>query len=224
VIEQPRIKEIDINPLLATSDSLTALDARVVLHGREVPASQLPRPVIRPYPSQYVMPWKLKDGTAVTLRPIRPEDEPLMVKFHQALSEESVRMRYFQMLKLGQRVAHERLTRVCFNDYDRELAIVAEHFDEKSREHEILGIGRLSKTPWRAEAEVAVLVHDAWQKRGLGSQFVKMLLQIAKDEKLERVTALVLPENQLMCRIFEKLGFKLKRRLDEALIEAEFVL
>ncbi len=224
VIEQPRIKEIDINPLLATSSSLMALDARVVLHGREIPASQLPRPVIRPYPSQYVMPWTLKDGTPVTLRPIRPEDEPAIVKFHQTLSDESVRLRYFHALQLGQRVAHERLIRVCFNDYDRELAIVAEYCDEKNREHQILGIGRLSKTPARPEAEIAVLVHDSSQKQGLGSQFVKMLLQIARDEKLERVKASILPDNQPMQRIFERLGFKLERRLDEAIVEAEIEL
>src|SRR5205823_1816906 len=129
VVEQKWIKEIDINPLLVSADRILALDARVVLHDASVSEASLPKPAIRPYPSKYVIPWTLKDGTAITIRPIRPEDEPLMVKFHQGLSERSVRLRYFAPLKLGQRVAHERLTRVCFNDYDRELALVAEHVD-----------------------------------------------------------------------------------------------
>ena len=73
---------------------------------------------------------KLKDATPVTLRPIRPEDEPLLVAFHKTLSEESVYRRYFNQLKLDQRIAHERLTRICFNDYDRELALVVENGGE----------------------------------------------------------------------------------------------
>ncbi len=126
VVEQRWIKEIDINPLLASPERLLALDARVVLHGREVAEDKLPRPAIRPYPAQYAGEWTMKDGTPVTIRPIRPEDEPLMVKFHETLSERSVYMRYFQPLKLSTRTAHERLTRICFIDYDREMALVAE--------------------------------------------------------------------------------------------------
>jgi acetyltransferase len=87
VVEQPWIKEIDINPLLASADRLVALDARVVVHGPEVREEQLPRTAIRPYPNRYVSAWKMKDGTEVLIRPIRPEDEPLMVKFHATLSE-----------------------------------------------------------------------------------------------------------------------------------------
>ena len=94
--EQPRIKEIDINPLLASSHGLLVLDARIVLHGLETSEDKLPRLAIRPYPQQYVYPWTLSDGTPVT---IRPEDEPLMVKFHETLSEHSV---YFRWLKSAQ--------------------------------------------------------------------------------------------------------------------------
>src|SRR5581483_9680942 len=108
VVEQPWIKEIDINPLLATPDGLLALDARMVLHGADVREGDLPKPVIRPYPIQYVATWTLKDGTPVIIRPIRPEDEPLLMKFHETLSEESVYLRYLHAMKLSQRVAHER--------------------------------------------------------------------------------------------------------------------
>src|SRR5687768_11763602 len=145
VVEQRWIKEIDINPLLASSDRLIALDARVVLHEPTVAEADLPKPAIRPYPIQYVATTKLKDGTPTTIRPIRPEDEPLMVKFHQTLSDRSVRLRYFHPIKLSARTAHERLIRVCFNDYDREIALVAER--QNAAEREILAVVRLSKLP-----------------------------------------------------------------------------
>ena len=80
-----------------------------MLHDPKTPEDKLPKPAIRPYPTQYVAPWKLKNKAPVTIRPIRPEDEPLMVKFHETLSEESVYHRYFSALKLSQRIAHERL-------------------------------------------------------------------------------------------------------------------
>ena len=132
VVEQPWIAEININPLLASSERLIALDARVVLHGKQMTQDKLPAPAIRPYPAQYVGPWTLKTGAKVIIRPIRPEDEPVMVKFHETLSEESVYYRYFTQLKLDQRIAHERLTRMCFTDYDREIPLVAEHQDPKT--------------------------------------------------------------------------------------------
>src|SRR5581483_4883023 len=126
VVEQPAIKEIDINPLLVSAGGFVALDARVIVHAGDVTSSDLPRPAIRPYPIHYISSTKLKNGIPVTIRPIRPEDEPLLVRFHGALSEDSVYARYMAPLQLAQRIAHERLTRVCFIDYDREMALVAE--------------------------------------------------------------------------------------------------
>src|SRR5262249_34493551 len=145
VVEQRWIREIDINPLLASPEGLLALDARVTLYGKGVEENQLPRLVIRPYPAHYSSRWTLRDGTTVTIRPTRPEDEPLMVKFHDTLSPESVYLRYFQALKLSQRVAHERLARLCFIDYDREMALVAERRDPRSGEPEVVAVGRLIK-------------------------------------------------------------------------------
>ena len=98
ISEQRRIKEIDINPLLVSSERLLALDARVVLHSAEVKEDQLPRLAIRPYPQQYVQPWTLPDNTQITIRPIRPEDEPLMIKFHETLSDRSVYFRWLHMI------------------------------------------------------------------------------------------------------------------------------
>jgi acetyltransferase len=224
VAEQQWIKEIDINPLLASSDKLVALDARVVVHGPEVPAEKLPKLAIRPYPMQYVSHCKTKDGMEVTFRPIRPEDEPLMIKFHQTLSERSVRLRYFQPLKLSQRVAHERLIRVCFSDYDREMPLVVERRDPKTGEAEILGVGRLSKIPGQDEAEFAILVSDEYQNKGLGTKLLSTLVQIARDEKLSRVSADILPDNLEMQRVCEKIGFKLVRDTQENDVHAEILL
>src|SRR4051794_33977072 len=100
VVEQPWIKELDINPLLASSDRLLALDARVVVYGSEMTEDKLPRLAIRPYPTQYTGTFKMKDGTVVNIRPIRPEDEPAVAKFHEKLSERTVQLRYFQPMNL----------------------------------------------------------------------------------------------------------------------------
>jgi len=205
---QPAIAEIDINPLLASPQRLLALDARVVLHAPDTDPDHLPRPAIRPYPSQYVCRWTMKNGTEVTLRPIRPEDEPLMVMFHQALSDRSVYMRYFYSLSLSSRVAHDRLVRICFVDYDREMAIVAEHQDIKTGQHRILGVGRLVKSHARNEGEVAVLISDSCQNQGLGMELFRRVIQVARDEKLSRVYAEILPENFAMKKIAKKLGFR----------------
>jgi acetyltransferase len=168
VVEQPWIKEIDINPLLASSDRLVALDARVIVHGREVSAADIPKPAIRPYPSQYASPWMMRDGTQVLIRPIRPEDEPMMVKFHETLSERSVYFRYFHAMRLNLRVAHERLIRMCFIDYSREVALAADYADTESGEHQILAVARLIRLHGSNDAEWAVVVSDNWQHRGLG--------------------------------------------------------
>ena len=224
VVEQRWIKEIDINPLLASPAGLCALDARVVLHEPGVAEANLPKLAIRPYPSQYVQKWQMKDGTTVTIRPIRPEDEPTMVKFHSTLSEDSVRLRYFHPMKLGMRVAHERLTRVCFNDYDRELALVADRRDPQTKEREILAVARMNKIPGLNEAEFALLVSDRWQNRGLGTQMLSMLIQVARDEKLSSLNADILPENTEMQRVCRKLGFQVEQDMEELVVRATMKL
>jgi len=219
VVEQPWISEIDINPLLASPERLLALDARVVLHEPGTDPDHLPRPAVRPYPSEYVSSWPMKNGTEVTLRPIRPEDEPLMVKFHETLSDRSVFLRYFCSLSLSSRVAHDRLVRICFVDYDREMAIVADCRDAKGQ-HRILGVGRLVKSHAKNEGEVAVLVSDECQSQGLGMELFRCVIQIARDEKLSRVDAEILPDNFAMKKIARKLGFRLRTPSDPTSIRA----
>ena len=224
VAEQRWIKEIDINPLLASPDGLIALDARVVVHGPEVEKDQIPKTAIRAYPTKYMSPWTMKDGSAVTIRPIRAEDEPAIVRFHETLSERSVYLRYFHLMNLEQRTTHERLTRICFIDYDREMALVAERRNPETGESEILAVSRLMKIHGTKDGEVAVLVSDKWQGKGLGKELLARSLLVAAGEKLARVTADILPDNRDVMRICEKLGFSLKHSLDDEVVKAEFKL
>ncbi|HEY0737051.1 MAG TPA: bifunctional acetate--CoA ligase family protein/GNAT family N-acetyltransferase, partial [Herpetosiphonaceae bacterium] len=224
VMEQPRIKEIDINPLLAAPEQLLALDARIVLHEPEVADAQLPTSAIRPYPLQYVAPWTLKDGTPVTIRPIRPDDEPLMVAFHHTLSDRSVYLRYFAPLTLARRTDHQRLTRMCFIDYAREMALVVERSDPETGAHAIIGVGRLIRLPGRSTAEWAILVSDEYQRSGIGTELLGRLLEVARDERLAHVIAEILPENRGMLRVAEKLGFRLRRVFSENMVMAEIDL
>jgi acetyltransferase len=214
VVEQRWIKEIDINPLFASHEQLIALDARVVLYGPEVKEEDLPRLAIRPYPTHYVKQFANKAGEEFVLRPIRPEDEPKMVRFHEKLSEESVYLRYFRAFKLDQRVEHERLTRICFVDYDRTIALVVEHTDKETNEQEIIAVGRLTRLQNPAEAEFALLVRDDFQGRGVGTQLLQNLLNFGRDEGIRRVVAYMLPENRGMIEISEKLGFVMEREED----------
>ena len=224
VVEQRWIKEIDVNPLLVTSERVVALDARVVLHGPEVALESLPELAIRPYPTRYVAPWTMQDGTQVTIRPIRPEDEPLMVKFHETLSERSVYFRYFHAMQLTQRIAHDRLTRICFIDYEREMALVVLRNNAQTAESEILGVGRLTKVHGSREGEFAILVSDNWHHRGLGVELLKRLVDIGRDEKLTRIFGDILPENHDMLRVCDKLGFRHKYSAEERVVRAEIAL
>ncbi len=219
-VELARIKEIDINPLLATADQLLALDARIVLHDASIADASLPRPAIRPYPSKYVWRWKTKDGAEVRIRPIRPEDEPLMVKFHESLSEQTVYLRYFHMENLSIRVAHERLLRKCFIDYDREMALVAERGDATPGQGEMLAVGRLTREREASNGELAVLVTDKSQHGGLGTELVRCLVEVAKQERYKRIVANILPENTAMRALAKRFGFEVEPTADTSVVTA----
>jgi acetyltransferase len=207
VVENPRIADIEINPLLAGEEGFVALDARVILHPAAVSDSELPRPAIRPYPIQYISHWESHDGTAFMLRPIRPDDEPLMVDFHHHLSEASVYMRFFLPLKLDFRVSHERLFTKCFIDYDREIGLVAEYTGEDGTRH-IAGIARLIRKHSDNSAEVAFLVADKFQNRGLGTHLLERMIEIARKEGISCLEGATLSDNFNMKDMFVKAGFR----------------
>jgi acetyltransferase len=195
------------------------LDAILAPHDHEAVESALPT-AIRPYPRQYVQLWTMKDGAKVTIRPIRLEDEPLMARFHETLSDRSVYYRYFHLIKLSQRVTHDRLMHICFVDYIHEMALVVDYENPTTKEHEIHGVGRLIKHRELNEAEFAVIVSDQWQKRGLGSELLRRLLQVGRDWKLARITADILPDNIDMQRVCKKLGFQIEFDRGERLMKA----
>jgi acetyltransferase len=224
VVEQRYIKEIDINPLKVSDERFLALDARVVLHGPEVTPEQLPRLAIRPYPTKYVGPLTLKNGETVTVRPIRPEDEPLIAKFHEGLSDRSVYLRYFHSLKLSQRVAHERLTRICFIDYDNEMALVAERRDLETGAPEIVGVARLHQLHGSNDGEFAILIVDQYQGKGLGTELMRRLIEIGRAEKLTSIHADILAENIDMQRMCRNLGIAIKATDEPQLLKAELML
>jgi acetyltransferase len=220
VIEQPRIREIDINPLVASSEGLLALDARIALFGNDVADDALPRPAIRSYPTQHISRWTMKNGSEIVIRPIRPEDEPMMVQFHETLSESSVYLRFFHMQRLDGRIAHERLIRKCFVDYDREIALVAEHTDPQTGRHDLLGVGRLTRQRNPRDAELGILVTDRYQGGGLGTELLGRLIEVARKEKIQRVIAHILAENQAMLRLARHFHFTLTRDEDPTALHA----
>ncbi|MEJ7870678.1 MAG: bifunctional acetate--CoA ligase family protein/GNAT family N-acetyltransferase [Rubrobacteraceae bacterium] len=228
VVEQPVVRELDINPLLASpgeAPRLIVLDARVVLHDPDIEDEDLPGTAIRPYPNQYVSQAEMKDGTPITIRPIRPEDEPLMVRFHESLSEHSVYMRYFHAMNLSSRTAHERLTRICFTDYDREVALVAERENPETGEQEILGVARLSRNrAFSEEAEFALLVSDHFQRQGIGTMLLEKLLEVGRAEGLHRISAEILFENRAMQHLSKTFGFHLRRDLEGGVVKADLDL
>jgi len=224
VADQPRIREVDINPLLVSEGRMLALDARVLIHEAAVPDSALPALAIRPYPFQYVAQAKLKDGTAITVRPIRPEDEPLIVAFHGLLSPTTVYSRYFEFLQYEQRIAHERLARLSFIDYDREMALVAERRTRGEAGREIIGVGRLIKLSGTNAAEFALVVGDPWQGRGLGLMLLNLLVRFGRDERLGLISGDILPDNAAMKHVAQRAGFRLVHPPGESIVRAELDL
>ena len=143
-----------------------------------------------------------------------------MVKFHSALSDQTVFLRYFHMDKLDTRVAHQRLIRKCFIDYEREIALVGDYTDPQTGHHEILGVGRLTRENNSRDGEVAVLVIDRCQHQGLGKELLQRLIDVARAEKFERITAIMLPENSAMRALAAHFGFHVEPTSEVSLVTA----
>jgi acetyltransferase len=223
VAEQPWIKELDINPLLASPERLLALDARVVLHDLDIKGKNLPHLAIRPYPSQYVSTWTARDGTQITIRPIRAEDEPLLVQFHKTLSDRSVYLRFMHPMLMKERAAHVRLSRICHGDYSREITLVADRQDASGDELRILGASRMTRMHGANHARFSVLVSDRCQGMGVGFELVRRLIDVARQEQIELLEAVMTADNQVMRRLCEKVGFRFTQTKD-GMLKAEMDL
>jgi acetyltransferase len=210
VAEQPRIAEVDINPLLVSPERIIALDARVVLHPQSVADADLPRLAIRPYPHGYIRSFRDDEGAEILVRPIRPEDEPALARFHETLSAATVRARYGADLALERRTAHERLTRICFVDYDREMALVAE--TDTPDGAEITGVARLSRDSATADQRLTLVIADPWQRRGIGRGLLECAMAVAREEGAGRVVAQLGAENAAMRGLLAGAGFTFEDR------------
>jgi acetyltransferase len=216
VIDFPEIKEIDMNPLIVNENDAVAVDTRIVIDTNKISAKIQPHEhlVITPYPKKYTTRWKLKNGNPVVLRPVKPEDEALIHTLFQSFSEETMRFRFFQIIR---EMSHDTLTRYCNIDYNREIAIVAEIEEDKMIK--IIGIARLVLQPGWKRGEFAVVVGDEWQGLGLGSKLVDYIVEIGRDMGLESVCGDVLSRNLKMFRLCTKKGFRMEA-VDEEITKA----
>ncbi len=207
LVDFPQLKEVDINPLFINEKEAFAFDARIVIDPKKVFKKFEPHEhlVVTPYPTKYEILWRLRDGRTVILRPIKPEDEPLWLEMFQNFSEESIRYRFFQILK---DTPHETRVRYCNIDYDREIAIVAELTEEGRKR--ILGVARVSIEPDGKTGEIAFIVADPWQGLGLGTKLVDYVLEICADMKLETIYAIMLADNYRAMGLMKKMGFTVK--------------
>jgi acetyltransferase len=215
VTDFPEIIELDINPLMLVNGKAVAVDARLVIEPSMVPA---PRHLtISPYPNQYEIDWMMRDGTPVLLRPMKPEDEPLVADFLNKCSDDTIYFRYFRLIKNW---THEMLIRFTQNDYDRELGLMA--VGQPPSPEIMMGVSRLVIDRARRTAEFAVIVADPWQGKGLGPYLVDRVIDIARDQDVELLWAEVLSQNQPMLDLGKKLGFSLKKESAETVrIEKE---
>ncbi|HEX3035531.1 MAG TPA: GNAT family N-acetyltransferase, partial [Thermodesulfobacteriota bacterium] len=196
----PEITEVDINPLHVAGERIVALDSRIKV---ERTTQKSPHHIIiTPYPSQYESYHTLKDGTVVLCRPMKPEDEPLILELFNVCSRETIAFRFFHYMKI---TTHEQLVRFTQIDYDREISIVAV-VQPPGRER-ILGIGQVLLEPKGEKAEFAVVVGDPWQGKGLGKVLTEICISVAKEKGVKFLWGDVIPENKPMINLFKKEGF-----------------
>lgn len=209
--DYPEIAELDINPLLVTPEDAIALDARIVLDKEAVgkKAPEYSHLLLHPYPDQFIKKAKLNDGTPITMRPIKPEDEPLWLNLLSSCSKESIYSRFRYNFHFD---SHEIATQFCYIDYAREIGIVAE-VKEKG-EKKLIGVGRLIADPDLISVEYAILITDAYQKKELGTILTSYCEEIARKWDMKRIFAETTKDNKAMVSVFKKLGFEVTYNSD----------
>lgn len=201
----PEIRELDINPLLADENGVMAVDARVAV-GKVEPKFAGSGPAnfaVRPYPSQWQRNIEVRDGWHVFVRPIRPEDEPLIHEFLRHVTPEDLRLRFFAPMK---QFSHEFVARLTQLDYARAMAFVA--FDESSKE--MVGAVRIHSDSIYENGEYAILLRSDLKGRGLGWALMQLIIEYARSEGLKMISGDVLQENTIMLEMCRHLGFEIK--------------
>ncbi len=217
VTDFPEIASLTINPLFVINGRPLAVAVRMTLETAVLPAPR--HLIIAPYPNQYENHWMLRDGTPVLLRPMKPEDEPLVSAFLQKCSSETIFFRYFRYIKQW---THEMLIRFTQNDYDREVGIMA--VGQPPGPEVMMGVSRLYMAADRSSAEFAIIVGDPWQGRGLGPKLVEQVIAIARDQGVKVLVGDVLTQNQPMLDLARKVGFTISRTDDPQLCRIELPL
>ena len=202
--EEPRIVELDINPLLADAAGVIALDARVRVSAAAPGGAA--RFAIRPYPQELVehFDWR---GRAATLRPIRPEDEAQHLAFLERIEPADIRMRLFYTRRTIERSELARLTQI---DYEREMAFIVTvpMEGEGAPGEETLGVVRAFVDPDNVEAEYGILIRSDTKGAGLGRRLMTKLIDFLRGRGTQRLMAIVLAENTAMLELAVKLGFQ----------------
>jgi acetyltransferase len=207
VTDFPEIAELDINPMILVENQACAVDARVIIKPSEVPSPE--HLVISPYPGQYETTFITKGGIEIFIRPIKPEDAPLLVELFHTLSKESIYYRFFRPMKS---LPPDMLAYFTQIDYDRDMALVA--LDQAQPKERMLGVARIMSFPDGKTAEIAVAVGDPWQGKGIGAALMDRLIAIAKERGKETLCGWVLGENTQMLALARKLGFKISWDLE----------
>ncbi len=212
IIDFPEIDLIDINPFVKTGEGFLTLDVQMRIDSsRCIEESQShDHLVIEPYPRKYVEEWELDDGRPVTLRPIRPEDEPLEFELFETFSEETWRNRFFGPMK---EVSHEDMVRYTNIDYRREMAIIGILEEEGKRK--MIGVGRLIIDPGENSGEFAIVVGDPWQGLGLGEKLTDAVIGAAEDKGLNHIWGTIMKRNKPMINLCEKLGFEIEEESED---------
>jgi acetyltransferase len=217
VTDFPEIVELDINPLFVISGRFVAVDARLIVKSTDVPPPR--HLIIAPYPNQYESDWMLRDGTPVLLRPMKPEDEPLVSDFLKKCSEETIFFRYFKLIKNW---THEMLIRFTQNDYDREIGLMA--IGQPPGPEIMMGVSRMVMAADRSTAEFAVIVADPWQGKGLGPKLVERITEIAREQGVKLLHGDVLAQNQPMLEMVKRLGFSIQKDTEGGTYRVEMAL
>jgi acetyltransferase len=205
VCAAPWVVEMDINPLLVHPAGAMALDARVVIDPvASEPDERYSHLAVHPYPAALEAPATLKDGSVVTIRPIRPEDAEMETAFITQLSDES---RYLRFLSIVRHVTPEMVARFTQIDYDREMALIGVR--REGEVESIIGVARYVRDANPKSAEFAIVVADSAQRQGLARQLMERLMTHAKGAGIVQLRGLVLASNHPMLEFMRGLGFDL---------------